>query len=88
MSGSVQEARYNHSSVNVFNQAYYTSRAVPFKNADGSLFYIDKQLSGLGAVVLSGKYNIQNEMNNSERNVDNKDFNLACNTKLGFGKRN
>ena len=78
MSGSVQEARYNHSSVNVFNQAYYTSRAVPFKNADGSLFYIDKQLSGLGAVVLSGKYNIQNEMNNSERNVDNKDFNLAA----------
>lgn len=40
MSGSVQEARYNHSSVNVFNQAYYTSRAVPFKNADGSYFIL------------------------------------------------
>lgn len=78
MSGSVQEARYNHSSINVFDQAYYTSRAIPFKNADGSLFYINKQISGLGATVLSGKYNIRHEMNNSERNVDNKDFNLTA----------
>ena len=78
MSGSVQEAVYNHSSINVFNQAYYTSRAVPFKNPDGSLFYIDKQLSGLGSAATNGRYNIKNEIDNSERNVDNKDFNIAA----------
>ena len=78
MSGSVQEAQYNHGSINVFDQAYYTSRAVPFKDAEGNLFYVDKKINEYkGNKILTAGYNIQNEMNNSEKNVDNKDLNLS-----------
>ena len=73
MSGSVQEAHYNHSSVNLFDQAYYNSRTMPFRNDDGSLFYFYSKDSK--NTNLFG-YNVENEMNNSEKNIDNKDFNL------------
>lgn len=79
MSGSVQEAKYNHSSIGLFNEAYYNSRVMPFKNDDGSLFYLYSTLSGGSNPNYFG-YNVQKEMDNSERNIDNKDFNL--NTQL------
>ena len=78
MSGSVQEARYNHSSINVFDQAYYTSRAIPFRDENGDLFYVNKKINEYNGTVLSARYNIWNEMNNSEKNVDNKDFNIGA----------
>ena len=77
MSGSVQEAEYNHSSINVFDEAYYTSRAVPFYDENGELFYVEKLLTGLSlGRKVTGRYHVQNEMNNSKKNIDNKDFNI------------
>lgn len=76
MSGSVQEARYNHNSVNAFNEAYYTSRAVPVREQNGDLYYIQKDMGTFSGNVMYGRYNVLNEMKNSERNVDNKDFNI------------
>ncbi|MGN0281582.1 MAG: SusC/RagA family TonB-linked outer membrane protein [Prevotella sp.] len=78
MSGSVQEAKYNHSSVNLFNTAYYTSRAIPCRNDDGSLFYIDKQMDIYSSQTITGRYNILREMENSEKTVSNKDLNITA----------
>ena len=78
MSASVQEAEYNHSSINLFDEAYYSSRAVPFRDKDGELFYIEKKMNENNSKVLTGKYNVRHEMDNSERNIDNKDFNLSA----------
>ena len=86
MSGSVQEANYNHSSVNLFDEAYYNSRAITAYNPDGSLNYISKPLKdGAGTqidtdnIIHYGDYNIMNEMNESANKVDNKDFNFNVN---------
>lgn len=76
ISGSVQKSDYNHSSISVFDQAYYNSRAVPCRNEDGSLFYIDKQINNYGTKYVSAGYNVLNEMNNSSRGIKNKDYNL------------
>lgn len=77
MSSSVQEAEYNHSSINLFNESYYTSRTVPFRNPDdASLFYIETKLREGNGVINTVRYNPLNEMDNSARNIDNKDFNI------------
>ncbi|MEG2227564.1 MAG: SusC/RagA family TonB-linked outer membrane protein [Odoribacter sp.] len=76
MSGSVQEAGYNHSSINLFDEAYYNSRTVPFRNADGSLFFMEEKLREQNNQINTVKYNVMQEMNNSQKNVDNKDFNI------------
>lgn len=76
MSGSVQEATYNHTSINVFDEAYYSSRAVPFKDENGDLFYIDKEMRTYNSQIITGRYNIKNEMDNSERSIDNKEFSV------------
>ena len=76
MSGSVQEAKYNHGSINAFNEAYYTSRAIPVKERNGDLFYVQKKLGTFSGNTVYGKYNVLREMNNSEKSIDNKDFNI------------
>ncbi len=86
MSGSVTESDYNHSSINLFNEAYYTSRAVPVLNADGSYAYQVQRLAtgvedtdGDGAVNdIYGNYHVLNELENSDRNITNKDLNLSA----------
>lgn len=45
MDGSVQKASYNHSSINVFDEAYNRSRAVEAKDENGEPVYIDKRLT-------------------------------------------
>lgn len=77
MSGSVQEAEYNHSSINLFNEAYYNSRTVPFRNQeDGSLFYVESKLMERDGQINTVKYNPMHEMENGSRSVDNKEFNI------------
>lgn len=76
MSGSMQEAKYNHTSINVFDEAYYTSRAIPFRDENGDLFYIEKKMNEYNSQIITGKYNIKHEMDNSERTIDNKEFSL------------
>ncbi|WP_164111911.1 MULTISPECIES: SusC/RagA family TonB-linked outer membrane protein [Sphingobacterium] len=78
MSGSIQEGKYNHSSINLFNTAYYNSRTTPFRNEDGSLFYVDTRLMEQSGIINKGKYNVMHEMNNSQKSVDNKDLNISA----------
>ncbi|MBD0830632.1 SusC/RagA family TonB-linked outer membrane protein [Aestuariibaculum sediminum] len=77
-SGSVQKGQYNHQSINYFNQAYNTSRTIPLYDENGDYFYTSREIyrSGAGQSVFGG-YNIFNEADNSERNVTNKDLNIA-----------
>lgn len=83
-SGSVQNAKYNHSSINPFNEAYYTSRTIPIYDDNGEYFYQSKEIfRGLGAIKY-GRYNILREMDNSERNVNNKDFNISAQLRWKF----
>ena len=57
------ERSYTNSSIDVLNYAYYTSRAIPVRNEDGSLFYYEK-LGGPGATKTGLAFNVLNEMNN------------------------
>ena len=85
MDGSVQKAKYNHSSIQVFDEAYNRSRAVEARDENGELVYIDKRLSSDRQEL--GRYNILNEMQNSERKIDNKayNFNVTLNWELVKG---
>ncbi len=76
ISGSSQDAKYNHSSVNVFNTAYNMSRAIPVYNPDGSLFYQKRYSFDKTQPFIFGDYNILHEMDNSEKNITNKSFDL------------
>ncbi|MCH4551458.1 SusC/RagA family TonB-linked outer membrane protein [Aestuariibaculum lutulentum] len=78
MSGSVQKATYNHNSINAFNEAYYTSRTIPIYNEDGSYFYQSRALLNDAYGTAYGGYNILNEMDNSERNINNKSLDIAA----------
>ncbi|MCU4155856.1 SusC/RagA family TonB-linked outer membrane protein [Carboxylicivirga sp. A043] len=84
VSGSVQEATYNHSSVSAFDEAYYTSRTTPVYDEDGELFYVSKKLNASSAGISYGNYNVLNEMENSERNITNKDFTISANLNWKF----
>ncbi|WP_430809669.1 MULTISPECIES: SusC/RagA family TonB-linked outer membrane protein [unclassified Carboxylicivirga] len=88
LNGSVQKAKYNHNSINLFNEAYYTSRAVPIYGEDGEYFFQSKEIydpNGANNLVY-GRYNILREMENSERNITNKDFALTASLKWKFLK--
>ena len=79
LSGSVQDADYNPTAYSVFNEAYYTNRAIPLRNDDGSLYYVQKPVNQDQTTqenVYAG-YNILNELANSGRNVVNKSLNLT-----------
>ncbi len=82
LNGSIQKSKYNHSSINPFNVAYYTSRAVPIYNEDGSYYYQYKEIydpMDVDRSIVYGRYNVLREMDNSERNITNKDFAITAN---------
>lgn len=80
LSGSVQEADYNPSGYSAFDEAYYTNRTVPVRNADGSLHYIDKKVNTNNATgeYTYAKYNILNEFENGSNEITNKSLNLTA----------
>ncbi len=86
LSGSIQKASYNHSSVNVFNQAYYTSRTIPAYDENGDYFYQSKAMYSPknSSEYIYGRYNIFNEMDNSEKNITNKDFAITASLNWKF----
>jgi len=89
LNGSIQEASYNHSSVNAFNTAYYTSRAVPIYNEDGSYFFQSQRIYGADQYdpnIAYAGYNVLNEMQNSEKNITNKDLTIAASLNWKFFK--
>lgn len=79
LSGSTQKADYNYSAYSVFNEAFNMSRAIPCRDEDGELYYIDRsfQQNNTGD-YLYGKYNILNELANSARMIYNRDFNVRA----------
>ncbi|WP_066220090.1 SusC/RagA family TonB-linked outer membrane protein [Formosa haliotis] len=86
LNGSIQDAAYNHSSVNLFDTAYYTSRSVPIYNQDGTYFLQSQQIHGedkYGARTYAG-YNVLREMENSERSIINKDLGIAASINWSF----
>lgn len=67
MNGNVTDKDYTPSKVGVMDYAYNTSRAVPARNADGSLWYY-LRLNGTEAT--DGNYfNIINERDNSSQDI-------------------
>ena len=91
LSGSVQEGHYNHSSINPFNTAYYTSRTIPIYDMNGEYYNTSKEIfnsrnSGADNGIVYGRYNIFNEMNNSERNITNKEFTISASLRWDFLK--
>lgn len=77
MSGSVQDANYNHSSINTFNDSYYTSRTVPLFDENGEYFFQSKEIYREVGSIVYGRYNILREMDNSSRKITNKDLNIT-----------
>lgn len=84
LSGSNQDGNYNHSSINTFNTAYYTARTIPLYNEDGSYFNQSKEIFRSGTNSLYGKYNILREMNNSAKNITNKDLSISASLTWDF----
>ena len=91
INGSVQEGKYNHSSINTFNEAFYTSRTVPVYNNNGELSFLSKPLVNNGFRITDednnlvyGRHHVLNEMNNSERNITNKDLGVSASLKWSF----
>lgn len=81
MSGSYQDADYNNGMYSAFDEAYYTNRIFPARNADGSYAYIQNLITEDQTThkKVYGKYNILNELDNSAQKVKNKSINLTGN---------
>ena len=86
LSGAIQDASYNHSSINLFNTAYNTSRAVPIYNPDGSYFTQSTRILADSYGVEYAGYNVLKEMDNSEKNITNKDLTIAASIRWDFLK--
>lgn len=72
---SASKRKYQHSSIDPFQYAYQTSRAISSHNDDGSLSYYNK--SHGHDVPL--QYNILNELVNSERSIENQSIHFVAN---------
>ncbi|CAM1339514.1 SusC-like TonB-dependent outer membrane receptor precursor [Tenacibaculum aestuarii] len=83
-SGAVQKGQYNHGSINTFNEAYYTSRTVPIYDENGEYFFQNKEVYADGSNITYGRYNVLNEMDNSEKNITNKDFSISAALRWNF----
>lgn len=81
MSGSYQDANYNNGYYSAFDEAYYTNRIFPARNADGSYAYVQKVITEdmTTQKKVYGNYNILNELDNSGQRIKNNSFNLTGN---------
>lgn len=77
MSGNVAEKRYTPSDIEVTKYAYNTSRAVPVRNEDGSLWYYRK--SKPDAEMYDGQYmfNIINEVEHTYNTINSNQINFV-----------
>ncbi|OMP30162.1 SusC/RagA family TonB-linked outer membrane protein [Mangrovimonas sp. DI 80] len=78
LSGAIQKAKYNHTSFNAFDEAYYTSRTIPIYDEDGNYFYQSKRILSDSYGVEYANYNVLSEMDNSERNITNKSLDIVA----------
>ncbi|MFR4037617.1 MAG: hypothetical protein ACLTZT_07395 [Butyricimonas faecalis] len=80
LSGSLQDADYNPGYYSAFDEAYYTNRTIPARNADGSLYYVDKEVNDehITQTKVLARYNIMNEFANGGQSIINKSLNLTA----------
>ncbi|MBN1989891.1 MAG: SusC/RagA family TonB-linked outer membrane protein [Bacteroidales bacterium] len=76
--GSLSDKEYLHSSVDPFEYAYNTSRAIPCYNSDGSKVFYNTENSNYDVLT----YNVKNEIENSGRTIQNQSLNFNAN--LGY----
>lgn len=84
LSSSSSEDKRPHSSVDLNEYAYYTSRAIGLYNNDGSPLFYDNSPSYNGTPTL--QYNIMNELNNSGLNQKQHGFNANLNVTFNLAK--
>lgn len=88
LNGSWRNAEGFAYGVDPFNYAYQTSRAIPVRNDDGSLYY--HQVWGSESTVIPGKssflYNILNEMDNTHSQNITKTFGATLDLKWHITK--
>lgn len=70
------ERNYTNSEINVLDYAYYTSRAIPVRNEDGSLYYYDK-VGGPNGIEEPLAFNVLNEMDNARDVYNSSGFTLT-----------
>eukprot|EP01029_Cantina_marsupialis_P027308 TRINITY_DN759_c0_g1_i1.p1 TRINITY_DN759_c0_g1~~TRINITY_DN759_c0_g1_i1.p1 ORF type:complete len:1199 (-),score=125.62 TRINITY_DN759_c0_g1_i1:1617-5213(-) len=75
LSANYSKKRYNHSSLNLFDYAFNTSRVVPVRNSNGDLAYYERT----PVRAHTAKYNVLNELAHSQRKIINKGINLTAN---------
>ncbi len=73
--GSADEKDYQYSSIDPFQYAYGTSRAIPCYDENGDLSYYNKSQGHLTQL----RYNILNEINNSDRTIESQSLNFITN---------
>ena len=72
------ERNYANSEIDILNYAYYTSRAIPAYNEDGTLFYYNRE-GGPGSTKVGLAFNALNEMNNCRDEYTNSGITLTSN---------
>lgn len=75
VSGSLSKAEHPHTSIDVYEYAYNTSRAIPLRTASNELYFYANEAGRNG--VLS--YNIMNELNHTGNKNDNSAIDVAVN---------
>ncbi|MFA7134946.1 MAG: SusC/RagA family TonB-linked outer membrane protein [Bacteroidales bacterium] len=73
--GSIAKKTYLHSSISPYQYGYNTSRAISLYNQDGELEYYNMRQGNQQQLV----YNILNEIDNSEKTINNSSLNFISN---------
>lgn len=76
--GSVTDKDYLHSSIDPFEYAYNTSRAIPCYNPNGSKAFYNAENSNYDVLT----YNVMNEIENSGRTIENQS--VTFNADMGY----
>ncbi|WP_373248212.1 TonB-dependent receptor [Bacteroides thetaiotaomicron] len=75
VSGSLSKAEHPHTSIDVYEYAYNTSRAIPLRTASNELYFYANE-AGRNEVL---SYNIMNELNHTGNKNDNSAIDVAVN---------
>ena len=75
VSGSLSKAEHPHTSIDVYEYAYNTSRAIPLRTASDELYFYANEAGHNGILP----YNIMNELNHTGNKNDNSSIDVAIN---------
>lgn len=75
VSASLSNTKHPHPSVDLYEYAYNTSRAIPLRTAANSLYFYTKAPGANGDLP----YNIMNELNHGGNKVDNSTIDVSAN---------